>query len=202
MQVWKASRGATPQELQNPQRTPRPPTASRPTISPLAVSLKTSARSVAMVQRVLRGLSGHDGDDDASLSTFVEEGIALQQHILEEARGMLETQETVRSAQAASTLEWSRRSDGILENMSLLEGVAHELSRKADAHVAGLKERQAESEKELAKVAAKAQRDVKLLTERTATQVELMRLATQTVVRWASAAKPPVAAAVTVSLQR
>ena len=186
MQVWTGSRGGTPQELHSPQRLPHPPVASRFTISPHPVSLKTSARSVTMVQRVLRGLSGSDSSNEACSSKFVEDGMALQQDILEEVRGRLEAQETLRRTQAASALDWSRRNDDILENMSLLQAVANELSRNADAHVADLKERQAENEKELVKVAAKAQQDVKLLMERTSAQIELMRAATQTVVRYVS----------------
>jgi hypothetical protein len=67
--------------------------------------------------------------------------------------------------------------------MAVLESVANEISKKADARVAELKGRQEDNAIELAKVEKKAQRDLKLLLERTAAQIEIMRLATQTVVR-------------------
>jgi hypothetical protein len=179
----ETSAGQVPLQL-FPPREPRPPSSSRPFTAPHPMSLKTSARSVAMVQKVLRELSGRDGNDQPSLSNFVREGIALQHSILQEIRGRSETMDEQRRAQAASSLAWSRRSDEIMDNMAVLEGVAKELSQKADAHVAELVERQAQREKELVKVAAKAQRDARLLMDRTAAQIELMRHATQTVVRY------------------
>ena len=136
-----------------------------------------------MVQRILQGLDGGDKSSEASTSKFVEDGLVLQHSILEELRERFQAEETLRLTQAATALDWSKRGDEILDNMALLAGVANEISKKADSHVAQLKERQAESDKELAKVAAKAQRDVKFLRERTEAQIEVLRLATQTVVR-------------------
>lgn len=167
-------------------RAPRPPASSRPATAPHPVSLKTSARSVAMVQRVLRGLNSCDSCDsnnEPSASRFVQEGLALQQGILEEVRARCGAAEQLRLSHAATSLEWSRRSDEVLDNMAVLESVANEISKKADARVAELKGRQEENAIELAKVEKKAQRDLKLLLERTAAQIEIMRLATQTVVR-------------------
>ena len=172
-----------PDEMLSPQRVPRPPSSSRPFTAPHPVSLRTSVRSVAMVQRVLSNLSGRDGRDETSLSKFVREGIALQHSILEEIRERAQTIHALRRTQAASSLDWSKRSDDIVDNMAILEGVSKELSKKADAQVAELTERQAAREKELVNVAAKAKRDAQLLMDRTATQLELMRHATQTVVR-------------------
>ena len=172
------------QALQSPQRVPHPPSAARPSTAP-HFSLKTTARSIAMVQRVLHGLSGH-ASNNGSLSQFVQEGISLQQGILEEMREKSQALDSQRRTEAASTLAWSRRSDDILDGMVVLEGVAQEMAKKADAHVAELTARQAEREKELIKVAAKAQKDAKLLMERTNAQLEVMRLATQTIVRYAS----------------
>ena len=65
------------QALQSPQRMPHPPSAARPSTAP-HFSLKTTARSIAMVQRVLRGLGGHDSGEGA-LSQFVKDGVTLQQ---------------------------------------------------------------------------------------------------------------------------
>ena len=183
IQLRETCSGQVPLQL-FPPRVPRPPSSSRPSTAPHPMSLKTSARSVAMVQKVLRDLSGRDGNDEPTLSKFVREGIALQHSILQEIRGRSETMDEQRRAQAATSLAWSRRSDEIMDNMAVLEGVAKELSQKADAHVAELVERQAEREKELAKVAAKAKADARLLMERTAAQIELMRHATHTVVRY------------------
>ena len=138
---------------------------------------------MAMVQKVLRDLSGRDNQDEPSLSKFVRDGIALQHSILEEIRERAQTLNALRCAQAASSLDWSKRSDDIVDNMAVLHGVAEELSRKADAHVAELAQRQEEREKELVKVAMKAKQDAQVLMDRTAAQLELMRHATQTVVR-------------------
>ena len=83
----------------------------------------------------------------------------------------------------------------MLDNMAVLEGVAQQLQHRADAHVAQLMAHQAERERELVKVAAKAQKDAKLLMERTNAQLEVMRLATQTIVRYASRVRALVSAA-------
>ncbi len=83
----------------------------------------------------------------------------------------------------------------MLDNMAVLEGVAQQLQHRADAHVAQLTARQAERERELVKVAAKAQKDAKLLMERTNAQLEVMRLATQTIVRYASRVRALLSAA-------
>jgi len=67
------------QALLSPQRVPHPPAATRPSTAP-HFSLKTTSRSIAMVQRVLRGLGGgHDSSDGCAVSQFVQEGVALQQ---------------------------------------------------------------------------------------------------------------------------
>lgn len=167
-------------------RAPRPPASSRPATAPHPVSLKTSARSVAMVQRVLRGLNSCDScdsDNEPSASRFVQEGLALQQGILEEVRARCGAVEQLRMSQAATSLEWSRRSDDVLDNLAVLNSVANEISKKAEARVSELKGRQEENEILLAKVKQKSERDLKMLLERTAAQIEIMRLATQTVVR-------------------
>jgi hypothetical protein len=180
------SGGTAHRHVHTAVRAPRPPASSRPATAPHPVSLKTSARSVAMVQRVLRGLNSCDSCDsnnEPSASRFVQEGLALQQGILEEVRARCGAVEQMRLSQAATSLEWSRRSDDVLDNLAVLESVANEISKKAEARVAELKGRQEENEIELAKVKKKAERDLKLLLERTAAQIEIMRLATQTVVR-------------------
>lgn len=179
------------QKFDNPTgngvRPPHAPTTSRPSTAPHRFSLKTSARSIAMVQRVLHGMNGGEKHDGATLSKFVEDGIGLQQGILEEMREKSKEVDRLRRARAATSLDWSNRSDEMLDNMAVLEGVAMGLSKQANAQVAELRASQAEREKELIKIAAKAQRDAKILMERTAVQIETMRLATQTVVRYASA---------------
>jgi len=196
------------QKFDNPTgdgvRPPHAPTTSRPSTAPHRFSLKTSARSIAMVQRVLHGMNGGEKHDGATLSKFVEDGIGLQQGILEEMREKSKEVDRLRRARAATSLDWSNRSDEMLDNMAVLEGVAMGLSKQANAQVAELRASQAEREKELIKIAAKAQRDAKILMERTAVQIETMRLATQTVVRYASAASAPLAftTALTFACQR
>ncbi len=142
-----------------------------------------------MVQRVLRGMSGgviNSHDEPTSLSKFVEDGFSLQQGILEEMREKSKEVARMRVEREACSLDWSNRSDDMLHNMAVLEGVAVEVWGKANAQVAELRASQAEREKELVQIAAKAQRDAKILMQRTNVQLETMRLATQTVVRCAS----------------
>ena len=142
VEVPTTSRGGTPL-MQNSKRVPRPPAALSSSPSPHSLSLKNSARSIVMVQRILQGLDGRDKSSEASTSKFVEEGLVLQHSILEELRERFQAEETLRLTQAATALDWSKRGDEILENMAVLAGVANEISKKADSHVAQLKERQA-----------------------------------------------------------
>ena len=72
-------------------QSPHAPIASRPSTAPHRFSLKTSTRSVEMVQRVLRGMGGgantpNNSHDEPTLSKFVEDGFSLQQGILDEMR--------------------------------------------------------------------------------------------------------------------
>jgi hypothetical protein len=113
----------------------------------------------------------------------VQDGIALQHCILEEMREKAAAVDILRRSKAASSLDWSRRSDEILDNMAIVEGIARELSKKADDHAAEILGLQLDREKELMKVTARAQQDAKLLSQRTAAQLELMRHATHTIVR-------------------